>query len=500
MNYNSNKKQKTLGTFALVFIILLVIPLLAMLFKSPISSGSSNNTKLKTFTAQADEYKDLQRFVEWVDSEGNSISTSPTYKYRATEEKELTAVYDNIDFVIKSGSSSWDSSTHTLTGSKWTDINYLEYGLKKGMSVTFNWNLQGNSLVGLSTTEQLNATSDNSWVVSSSISLFAPKYNMYFGSDQTSWKYITKTGNPNYTDCSIPFSKELVGQSVKVKYVLADKIEMYIEDVLVETTLSDVSFSYDENDTYYFTYWATTGSITLLEFGWDVDSSQVFKGLALASDYYSGKKITFLGDSITAGVGATDSTTERYSTVLSSTLSATENNMGNSGWVICEGGVRSSQLQNISKIPMDSDLVIVMLGTNDQNLASSTQYTLGNDGDTTTTTVWGATETMCKQLAERFKDTNTKVIICTPPIQKGYSNDRVNGANYSLRDISNVLITCAKRNGLLYADLNNSGYLTDDDMNDVLHPNTSGHSKIALFLAKYILSGYEYYVPYKTNK
>lgn len=323
---------------------------------------------------------------------------------------------------------------------------------------------------------------------------------MYFNTDIQHWGKLWPGGRVNYAECSIPFTKEAIGQTIKIKYVLADTIKMYMDDVLVTTSATDFSFDYTDDDTYYLTFWGQhTGSIKLLEFGWDKDTKQIFSGIALAKDHYTGKKITILGDSITCGVGATDTSTEKYSTVLASLLGATEHNMGISGTVICEGGVRNSRLQHISSIPTDSSLVIVMLGTNDHNLANSTQYALGTDGDSVTTTVWGATERMCRQLAERFKDTTTKIIICTPPIQKGINNDKANGAGWSLRDVSNVLMTCARRNGLLFCDLNDSAYLTDNDMKDTLHPNTSGHNKIAQYLAKFLLSGFTYYTPYENE-
>lgn len=492
------KKNNTNNTIKSVALILAVVAIIGS-FGGVFNRSGSGSGGDGYFTASTQEYKDLQKFVAWQDANGKVVSTKANYRYKATEEKELTAVYEDIEFTIAKGSSTWDLSTHTITSNTWTNVNYVEMPLVKGMSVTVEVTPLANTMVGLANSDDIANPTENSWALSASSLLFAPEYNVYMAADITQWRKLYNHGTYDYDNCSIPWSKDIIGNTtLKIKYVLADTIEMYIDDVLVTTDSENISFEYDENDTYYLSFWANGGStLKLLEFGWDKDTEQVFSGVALATDYYSGKKITFLGDSITCGVGATDSATERYSTVLSTLLGATENNMGNSGWVIATGGVRNSQLQNISKIPTDSDLVIVMLGTNDQNLANSTQYMLGKDGDTSTTTEWGAVETMCKQLAEMFKGTDTKVIICTPPIQKGYSNDRTNSAGYSLRDISNVLMTCARRNGLLYADLNACGYLTDSDMNDTLHPNTSGHEKIAQYLAKYILSGFDYYTPYK---
>ena len=491
-----NKTNNSVKTIALILAVVALVGTFGTMFGGSGSSGSGSNGY---YTVSTQEYKDLQKFVGWQDTNGKIVSARPNYRYKADAEKELTAVYEDIEFTIAKGSSTWDLATHTITSSTWTSVNYVEMPLIKGMSVTVEVTPLANTMVGLANSDDITNIDDNSWALSATQSIFAPEYNVYMALDITEWRKIYNEGIYDYDDCSIPWSKDIIGNTtLKIKYVLADTIEMYIDDVLVTTNSQNISFEYDKNDTYYLSFWGNGSStLKLLEFGWDKDTEQVFSGVALASDFYSGKKITFLGDSITCGVGATNTTTERYSTVLSTMLGATENNMGNSGWVIATGGERNSQLQNISKIPTDSDIVIVMLGTNDQNLGKSTQYKLGNDGDTTTTTEWGAAEAMCKQLAEMFKGTDTKVIICTPPIQKGYSNDKKNSAGYSLRDISNVLMTCARRNGLLYADLNNCGYLTDSDMDDVLHPNTSGHNKIAQYLAKYILSGFDYYTPYK---
>ena len=491
-----NKTKNLIKNVALILVIVAFVGSFGVMFNGSGSSGSGSDGY---FTASTQEYKDLQKFVGWQDTNGKIVSTRANYRYKADTEKELTAVYEDIEFTIAKGSSTWDLATHTITSNTWTNVNYVEMPLKKGMSVTVELTPLANTMVGLANSDDIANMDDNSWQLSASSLLFAPEYNVYMAADITQWRYLYNNGTLDYDNCSIPWSKDIIGNTtLKIKYVLADTIEMYIDDVLVTTDSENISFEYDKNDTYHLAFWANGGgTLKLLEFGWDKDTEQVFSGVALASDFYEGKKITFLGDSITCGVGATNQATERYSTVLSTMLGATENNMGNSGWVIATGGVRNSQLQNVSKIPKDSDIVIVMLGTNDQNLGNSTQYMLGKDGDTSTTTEWGAAEAMCKQLAEIFKGTDTKVIICTPPIQKGYSNDRKNSAGYSLRDISNVLMTCAKRHGLLYADLNACGYLTDSDMADGLHPNTSGHNKIALYLAKYILSGFDYYTPYK---
>lgn len=131
------------------------------------------------------------------------------------------------------------------------------------------------------------------------------------------------------------------------------------------------------------------GTYTIAEFGYDKDSTLASVSVPLTESDFAGKKITFLGDSITAGNGSNfSSTAERYASVLSAELNAKENNMGISGTTLCTGHAeRSSRLGDIAKIPTDSDYVFVMLGTNDFDLASSTFATLGTDGTTDTNSV-----------------------------------------------------------------------------------------------------------------
>ena len=66
----------------------------------------------------------------------------------------------------------------------------------------------------------------------------------------------------------------------------------------------------------------------------------------VSSTFYNGKKIAMIGDSITAGVGASDGS-KRYTTVLAGLLGATEVNLGASGTVLCTGGHRGC---NIGKL------------------------------------------------------------------------------------------------------------------------------------------------------
>mgnify|MGYP006341005841 CR=1 FL=1 len=128
-------------------------------------------------------------------------------------------------------------------------------------------------------------------------------------------------------------------------------------------------------------------------------------------------KIIFLGDSITYGVGAS-STANRYSTVLSNSLGMTENNMGISGTVLATGGHRTSRINHISSIPLDSDYVGVLLGINDfdqcKNDGTSRYYCLGDFNSRDTSTIYGALHVYCQELIKRFREQDTKIFFMTP--------------------------------------------------------------------------------------
>ena len=134
----------------------------------------------------------------------------------------------------------------------------------------------------------------------------------------------------------------------------------------------------------------------------------------VADNYYNGKTIALIGDSVTAGVGATG-TTKRYASVVASLLGATEKNLGASGTVMCTGGHRSC---NISKLTASNirgaNVVTIMMGLNDWDQAvkdgyfggtltydaSKTYYHLGEFGTDDTTTIYGAVKMWCDRIVE----------------------------------------------------------------------------------------------------
>ena len=224
----------------------------------------------------------------------------------------------------------------------------------------------------------------------------------------------------------------------------------------------------------------------------------------LTKEELSGKTVTFLGDSITYGVGAS-STANRYSSLVASSLGMTEINMGISGTVMCTGGHRTSRLDDIKKISLDSDYVGILLGINDfdqcRNDGTSKYYALGEFGTTDTTTVYGALDKMCKDLVERFGKTDTKVFLMTPVITswnnsvsgtRDWDQNKVNACGYTLRELCDAIVEVATYYGIVTLDLNTACEMSASDFSDGIHPNDSGAKKIADEIEVFLLANYSF--------
>lgn len=224
----------------------------------------------------------------------------------------------------------------------------------------------------------------------------------------------------------------------------------------------------------------------------------------LTKEDFSGKTITFLGDSITHGVGASIPA-NRYSSQVASSLGMTEINMGISGTVMCTGGHRTSRLDDIQKISLDSDYVGILLGINDfdqcRNNGTSSYYALGEFGTSDTTTIYGALDKMCKDLTQRFGSSDTKVFLMTPVITswnnsvsgtRDWNQDKVNACGYTLRELCDAIVEVATYYGIVTLDLNTLCEMNSADFSDGIHPNDSGAKKIADTIEEFLLANYSF--------
>lgn len=250
--------------------------------------------------------------------------------------------------------------------------------------------------------------------------------------------------------------------------------------------------------------------------------------MPLPSDYYNGKKLVCIGDSITAGVGAS-SQEKRYVTLLGEYLGfANVSNFGASGTTLSTGGHRSSNFGKLTEANIaGADVVIIMMGINDWDQAvkngmfngnltydeTASYYDLGTLGSNDTTTIYGATKMWCekiKELQSLESCKETKFYFVTPIITswnnsvgatKSFDQTKTNIHGYKLRDLCEAIIETCEQYKIPVFDMNlNSGiyYNSDSDnttslyFGDGIHPNDAGHQKIAEKLRDYILENPTY--------
>ena len=488
------------------------------------------------FVITADKYKNLQKFSHWEDEQGNTVSEELTYSYYAASEINYEAVY--VDFIELDGVL-LDDGTYIDTNNKyistngngWLVMGYLTESLTKGMYVEFTINKTSATkqlLWGISTKEYVEdyntSPTTKGWLTNDTTGgmnkLFVAEYNMYSGmegSTREDFSWLSKIenvgkveeGKTAFTDASIDMATLIKdNNTIKIKFVLDDQLLMYVNDQLF-TASNMPDWAINDSKEYYLSFAGSTVEMSISDIGIDeyIENRGNFSTLTtnpLEKEDFSGKTITFLGDSITEGVGVSD-TSNRYSSVLASSLGMTENNMGVSGTVLCTGGHRTSRLDDIQTISYDSDYVGILLGVNDfdqcKNDGTSQYYSLGEFGSDDTTTIYGALDKMCSDLVNRFRSTDTKIFMMTPVVTswnnsvsstKEWDNDKLNAWGYSLRDLCDAIEEVATYYGIVTLDLNEECVMTETDFSDGIHPNDSGAQKMADTIEEFLLANFSY--------
>ncbi len=220
-------------------------------------------------------------------------------------------------------------------------------------------------------------------------------------------------------------------------------------------------------------------------------------------DFSKEIKITFLGDSITEGVGVS-SPQNRYSTILSNSLGVTEHNMGISGTVLCTAGTRRSRLPDIAEIPQDSDIVGILLGVNDFDQCRKRDeiviYGLGDINSVNdTSTIYGALHAYCQALKAHLNEEETMIFFMTPVItswnqsvtsERNWDQGKTNACGYTLRQLCDAIVEVCNYYDILCLDLNLESGLTEKDFEDGIHPNDSGAKKMADAIETFIRDNY----------
>lgn len=208
----------------------------------------------------------------------------------------------------------------------------------------------------------------------------------------------------------------------------------------------------------------------------------------------NGKKVVFLGDSITEGVGASCEET-RYVNVFGKITGTTVLNYG-------IGGTRFAKQTNPTNKVWDNndfcgrymnmddgaDIVVVFGSTNDYGHGDAP---FGLTSDRTPDTFIGATHYLMKGLIEKYPE--AEIVFMTPLHREGENNPDSKG--HILKDYSDTIKEVAEYYSIPVLDLY-SVYGVCPDIKahkekfcpDGLHPNDAGHKKIAERLKAFLES------------
>lgn len=211
------------------------------------------------------------------------------------------------------------------------------------------------------------------------------------------------------------------------------------------------------------------------------------------------KKILFLGDSITEGVGAS-STEKCYVSVFGKLSGAEVKNYGIGGTRIAKQSKISLSeesdrdfMSRVDEMDSEADVVVVFGGTNDFGHGDST---IGDFSSRDECTFYGALHILCTSLINKYPKTD---IIFMTPLHRVSEDDEVNeiGLKHEvlLSGYVDIIKEVAGYYSLPVLDLfNTSGIQPKVDiireiyMPDGLHPSDSGAEKIAKRLYNFLLS------------
>ena len=220
-----------------------------------------------------------------------------------------------------------------------------------------------------------------------------------------------------------------------------------------------------------------------------------------ATAFLNGKKYCAIGDSITYGVR----TTKKYHEYLKEYFNLSSvTNLGIDGSTITS---RSQGIcDRLAKIPKDSDLITLFAGTNDFFFSMPLGEWYAKDSKNKRTlikdkaTFRGALNIICEYLIDNFSN---KIIYLMTPIHRHKfmtqpTDLEPNSSGIYLEEYVNCIIECGKiyslpvidlysKSGLFPSNTNNAN-LYFNPTSDYLHPNATGHKKIAQVIYKEIVN------------
>lgn len=208
----------------------------------------------------------------------------------------------------------------------------------------------------------------------------------------------------------------------------------------------------------------------------------------------TGKKINFLGDSITEGGIVTAPENMFVEVMKRDCRLAAARNYGISGTRIARQQVPSRDLsfdQHFSSrsanMDPDADLIVVFGGTNDYGHGDAP---LGSEGDRTADTFRGACHELFRLLPRQFP--NARIVVLTP-LHRANEHLPLNAAGAVLEEYVQILRQTAGEYGFPLLDLYKTSAiqaqhpeLAETYTTDGLHPNDLGHAVLAREIADFL--------------
>lgn len=224
-------------------------------------------------------------------------------------------------------------------------------------------------------------------------------------------------------------------------------------------------------------------------------------GIVAASkdfNFWAGKTMVCVGDSITAGSG----TTQTYWAMLKEILGLSKmTGMGVGGSCVSaksDYGTGNSPLITRYKNIPEADLITIFMGTNDWGHETP----LGTIEDTTDVSFYGALNVIIPDLMTMHP--NARIIWITPMHRYGFGTSKIlgkaftydhiaNGKGHTLKDYVDAIKDVCGRYSIPIIDLYSMSGLhpsiaahKSTYMPDGLHPNKAGHAKMAYLISKWL--------------
>lgn len=213
----------------------------------------------------------------------------------------------------------------------------------------------------------------------------------------------------------------------------------------------------------------------------------------------NGKKVAFLGDSITEGAGASDEQ-HRYTHVFGAIAGCEIFVDGISGTRIAKQNAPTVDnprfdldfVSRVPALPADADVIVVFGGTNDFGHGDAP---FGNFEDRTQDTFCGAMHVLCKALVEKYP--YATIVFMTPLHRLGEYGEinELGIPRKTLVEYVNMIRRVCEYYSIPVVDLyKNSGMqpeipcIQEIYMPDGLHPSNAGAKKIAYALKNFLLN------------